>query len=115
MLDHHVLPVKTYMTVFVALLVLLVVTVAVAYLDLGWFSNVVAMSIAVAKTLLIVLYFMHVRFSSRLTWVFAAAGLMWFFIMVGITLSDYSTRGWFDPVAPSLGNPYDPLGSGQQE
>ena len=114
MLEHHVLPVKTYLAVFAALLVLLVITVAVAYLDLGWFSNVIAMSIAVAKTLLIVLYFMHVRFSSRLTWVFAAAGLMWFFILVGITLSDYSTRDWFDPVAPSLGNPYDPLGSGQE-
>lgn len=114
MLEHHVLPVKTYLTVFFALLVLMIITVAVAFVDLGLFSDVIAMSIAVAKTLLIVLFFMHVRFSSRLTWVFAAAGLMWFFILVGITLSDYSTRGWFDPVAPSLGNPYDPLGSGQE-
>jgi cytochrome c oxidase subunit 4 len=111
MLEHHIIPVKVYLTVFAALLVLLVVTVVAAYLDLGLLSTLIAMSIAVAKTLLIVLYFMHVRYSSRLIWVFAAAGLLWFMILVGQTMSDYMTRSWMGPTAPALGNPYDPLGS----
>jgi cytochrome c oxidase subunit 4 len=101
-----------YVTVFVALLILVIITVAVAFLNLGVLNNLVAMSIAVAKTLLIVLYFMHVRYSSRLTWVFAGAGILWLIILIVFTLSDYLTRGWFGPITPTLGNPYDPLGGG---
>ena len=84
----------------------------VAFFDLGFLNVLAAMSIAVTKTVLIVLYFMHVRYSSRLTWVFAGAGLLWLVILIAFTLSDFMTRGWFGPVTPSLGNPYDPLGGG---
>lgn len=109
-MTHHVVPLKIYFGVFAGLLILLVATVAVAYLDLGLFSTVLALAIAFAKTLLIVLYFMHLRYSSRLTWVFAGAGLLWLLIAFAFTLADYLTRGGFSPVVPTLGNPYDPLG-----
>jgi cytochrome c oxidase subunit 4 len=112
MLDQHIVPVRVYVTVFASLLILLIVTVIVAFFDLGFLNVLAAMSIAVTKTVLIVLYFMHVRYSSRLTWVFAGAGILWLIILVAFTLSDFMTRGWFNPVAPSLGNPYDPLGGG---
>ena len=69
-------------------------TVWVATFDLGRMNAVVALTIAVVKGLLVVLYFMHVRYSSRLTMVFVAAGFIWLIIMVGLTLSDYLTRPW---------------------
>ncbi len=73
---------------------LTVLTVVVANFDLGPFNAIVALTIAVCKATLVVLYFMHVRYSSRLTWVFVSAGLFWLIIMVALTLSDYLTRPW---------------------
>ena len=93
-MSTHVVPLKIYVAIFVALLVMTGVTVAVAYLDLGVFNTVVALSIAVFKGLLVVLYFMHVRYSSKLTWVFVAAGFFWFLILVAFTFADYDTRAW---------------------
>lgn len=103
----HVLPLRTYLAVFAALMVLLVATVAAALFDFGQFTvgswnlhfvNVLVMlTIAIVKTLLVVLYFMHVRYSSRLTWVFASAGFLWFAILVTLTLGDYMTRDWLNP------------------
>ena len=84
--------VKLLVLVWAALLVLLFVTWGVAELDLGRWGIVAAMTIAVVKMLLVVLIFMHVRYSSSLTWVFAMAGLFWFFIMISLTMSDYLTR-----------------------
>ncbi len=52
------------------------------------------MTIATVKAVLVLLYFMHVRYSSRLTWIFVAAGFFWFLILVGFTFSDYASRGW---------------------
>ena len=71
-----------------------VVTVWVAYYDLGRLNVLIALTIAVTKATLVVLYFMHVRWSSKLTWVFVLAGLFWLVIMVALTLSDYQTRHW---------------------
>jgi cytochrome c oxidase subunit 4 len=93
-MSTHVVPLRIYVAIFVALLVLTGVTVAVAYLDLGAMNTIVALTIAVVKGLLVVLYFMHVRYSSRLTWVFVAAGFFWFLILVAFTFADYDTRGW---------------------
>ena len=84
--------------IFAALVVLTVVTWSVAKLDLGKMNAVVALTIAVTKATLVVLYFMHVRWSSRLTWVFVGAGFFWLAIMVALTLSDYATRNWL-PIA----------------
>lgn len=85
--------VKLLVIVWATLLVLLFMTWGVAEIDLGRWSIVAAMTIAVAKMLLVVLIFMHVRYSSSLTRVFAAAGLFWLFIMLSLTLGDYLTRG----------------------
>ena len=76
-------------------MVLTALTVFVARYDMpGSWNAVVALSIAVFKATLVVLYFMHVRYSSKLTWVFVAAGIVWLFILFAFTLSDYMTRGW---------------------
>jgi cytochrome c oxidase subunit 4 len=93
-MNTHVVPLKIYIAIFVALLVGTGVTVGAAYIDMGPLNTIVALSIAVVKALLVILYFMHVRYSSRLTWVFVAAGFFWFLILVAFTFADYDTRGW---------------------
>ncbi len=82
------------MLIFAALFVLLILTVLVSLIDVGIFNIVLAMTIAVAKAVLIILYFMHVRYSSRLTWIFVAAGFVWLAILIGITVSDYIAHMW---------------------
>jgi cytochrome c oxidase subunit 4 len=101
--NEHIIPVKTNLLVFAGLIVLLIATVVAAQFDLGVFNVAIALTIAVAKALLIILYFMHVRFSGRLAWVFAASGFIWLAILIGLTLSDYISRGWFDVPPPPLG------------
>lgn len=86
-------PQRIYVAVWSGLVVLLGLTLGLASLDLRPFNLVVALGIATSKMLLIVLYFMHVRYSSRLTWVFVAAGFVWLLIFLELTLSDYLTRG----------------------
>ena len=82
-----------YLVVYVALLVLLVITVALSFVDLGRHANnIIAMAIACIKGLLIVLFFMHVRFEPWITWFFAAAGFLWLGIMLTLTGSEYLTR-----------------------
>jgi cytochrome c oxidase subunit 4 len=90
----HRVPLRIYYTIFAALLVLTATTVYAAFFDLGPLNNVVAMTIAVAKALLVVLYFMHLRYSSRITWLFAGAGIAWLVILLALTVSDYISRGW---------------------
>jgi cytochrome c oxidase subunit 4 len=79
--------------VFGALIVGTILTVLVASVDLGPLNNVVMLVVACTKALLVVLFFMHVRWSSPLTWVFAGSGFVWLLIMFGLTLSDYMSRG----------------------
>ena len=87
-------PKKIFIRVWVGLLLLLLLTWGLAQINLGKFNAVAALTIAVVKMLLVILYFMHVRYKPRLTWVFVAAGFIWLLIMVDLTLSDYLTRGW---------------------
>jgi cytochrome c oxidase subunit 4 len=77
----------------VALLALLLLTWGLAECNLGPFNNVAALCISIAKMLLVVLFFMHGRHEKLLTWVFIVGGVIWFLIMVDLTLSDYLTRG----------------------
>lgn len=93
-MSEHVVSLKTYFIIFGALLVLTGATVWVAYFDLGQLNVIAALSIAVLKATLVVLYFMHLRYSSKLTWVFVGAGFFWLAILVAFTLSDYATRNW---------------------
>ncbi|HEV8112974.1 MAG TPA: cytochrome C oxidase subunit IV family protein [Planctomycetota bacterium] len=92
-MSPHVVPLKTYFTIFGALMAGTALTVFVAFQDLGPMNTVVALTIAAIKALLVVLFFMHVKYSSRLTWVFAAAGFLWLVLMIGLTMADFDTRG----------------------
>jgi len=89
---EHVVPVRIYLVIFVTLVVLTGVTTGVAFLDLGVMNVVVMLLIAFTKATLVVLYFMHVRFTSRLTQLAAGSGFVWLAIMIGLTLSDVLTR-----------------------
>jgi cytochrome c oxidase subunit 4 len=91
---EHIDSVKTYLLVFLALICATVLTTAVAFVDLGAFSVVVALAIAVCKMLLVVLFFMHVRFSTMLTRLVLAGGLLWLFILIGMTYTDFGSRTW---------------------
>ena len=89
---HHGPSRRTYLAIFTALVVLTVITVRVAFIDLGVMNTVVMLGVAVTKATLVVLYFMHVRYSSRLIWVVVSAGLVWLIILLSLTMSDYLTR-----------------------
>ena len=93
-MDVHAEPARNYILVLAALLVLTATTVAVAFVNLGPLNNVVALTIAMVKTLLVVLFFMHVRTSTRLIALTAAAGVFWLLILISITMSDYVSRDW---------------------
>ena len=82
-----------YYAVFAALIVGTVLTVAAAKVDMGALNNVVMLLIACTKATLVILYFMHVRWSSRLTWIVAMAGFFWLLLLFSI-LGDYISRGW---------------------
>jgi cytochrome c oxidase subunit IV len=90
---EHVTSRKVYFLVFAALMVLTLTTWLVAQVNLGWANDVVALTIAVTKAVLVLLFFMHVRYSTRMTILTAAAGFFWLAILIGLTLSDYLTRG----------------------
>jgi cytochrome c oxidase subunit IV len=90
----HVVPVKVYVAVFLALCVLTVVTVAVTGYDFGPFNLIVALGVAIAKASLVVLYFMHARYSPKLTGVVIVSSIAFFFILVFLTLTDYVSRPW---------------------
>jgi cytochrome c oxidase subunit 4 len=92
-MSEHIVSVRIYLIIFLALMALTGVTVSAAFYNLGPLNVIVALAIAVFKATLVILYFMHVRFSSRLTQVVVAAGFFWLVIMIVLTLSDYKTRG----------------------
>ena len=91
---QHIISKKANALIFIVLIGLTALTVAVASIDLGRFNTSVAISIAVAKALLVILYFMHVRYSSRLVWLFVSAGFFWLLLLIGLTLSDFVSRDW---------------------
>ncbi|HEY3283777.1 MAG TPA: cytochrome C oxidase subunit IV family protein [Armatimonadota bacterium] len=95
---HHIVPLAVYYRVFAALMVLLVLTLFAATFDLGPLNVVIALTIACAKALLVVLYFMHVRYSHKLVWVFGGAAILWLGILFAYTIGDYISRGWL-PIA----------------
>lgn len=94
MSSHPITPVRTYVFTFLALLVCTGITVAVASFDFGVLNTPVALTIAVFKGTLVVVYFMGLRHNTPLTKVVAVAGFFWLFILFGIGMSDYLTRPW---------------------
>ena len=95
-MSEHIVSRTVYFAIFGALMVLTAVTVVAAQFDFGneAVNTAIALAIAVTKAVLVILYFMHVRYSPRLTWVVIASGFLWLFIMIALTMSDYLTRGW---------------------
>lgn len=97
-MSAHIVRPRLYVTVFLTLIFFTGLTVAAAFTDLRAFNTVVALTIAVIKGTLVVLFFMHVKYSTRLTWVVAASGFIWLAILFSLTLSDYLSRDWILPV-----------------
>jgi cytochrome c oxidase subunit IV len=93
---QHSVASQLYYRVFAALLGLTLLTVGVAFLDLGRLNTVIALTIAVGKALLVILFFMHVRYSHRLIWACVIAGFFWLVLLLALTMSDYLTRGWLE-------------------
>ena len=100
-MSAHIVPVRVYLTIFLILMVGTILTVIAAQANFpGPLNAVVAMTIAVFKATAVVLYFMHVRYSSRLIWLIVGSALFWLVILFALTFSDYSTRNWL----PVLGS-----------
>lgn len=91
---HHVMPLSIYWGVFIALVVGTIVTYLTAIKDFGVWNTPIALVIAVTKALLVILFFMHVKYQSKLMWLFVAAGFIWFMIMILFSMMDFATRGW---------------------
>jgi cytochrome c oxidase subunit 4 len=91
---HRIVPVRVYALVFLALIALTITTTEVAQIDLGKFNFVVALTIAVIKAVLVILFFMHVKGASAMTKLFVGAGFFWMAILIVFVLSDYFSRGW---------------------
>lgn len=92
---EHVVSRKTYIVVWIALMVLMALTAGLSRINLGEWSTVVALAIAVIKALLVILFFMHVRYESqKIAWVVVIAGFFWLGILLLLTLTDYMSRGY---------------------
>jgi cytochrome c oxidase subunit 4 len=90
--DSHIVPKRTYYSIYVILLVCTYLTWQVAFFDLGVLNTVAAVTIAVFKAVLVILFFMHVRYSTRLTWVVVIGSVFWLGILLTLTCGDYLTR-----------------------
>jgi cytochrome c oxidase subunit IV len=94
-MEHsHILPKRVYYTIFGILMFCTYLTVQIAFFDLGELNTVAALVIAVFKATIVVLFFMHVKYSTRLTWLVVIGSIFWLGIMLALTMSDYLTRAW---------------------
>jgi cytochrome c oxidase subunit IV len=93
-MSEHIVPKRVYYTIFGILMICTLITVEIAFLDLGALNVVAALAIAVFKATLVVLFFMHVKYSTRLTWAVVVGGIFWLGILLVLTLTDYLTRSW---------------------
>ena len=102
--EHYIVSPKTYVVILFALLVGTAATVAASYFDLGewhiaagltlFWNPVVALAIASTKAILVVLFFMHVKYSPKLTKLTVSAGIFMFLVLMGMTMADYYSRAW---------------------
>lgn len=93
-MSAHIVPKSTYYAIFAALMVGTALTVGAAFVDLGPLNTIVALLIAFTKATLVVLFFMHVKYSNKLTWLIVISSVFWLGLLLFITLGDYATRGW---------------------
>jgi cytochrome c oxidase subunit 4 len=92
--EHHIVSPLQYAMVFGTLLTFTAITVGAAYIDLGIFNPVVALAIACFKACIVILFFMHVKYSSRLVKMTIGAGFFTFLVLITMTLTDYMSRAW---------------------
>jgi cytochrome c oxidase subunit 4 len=92
--EHHIVPKRVYAVVFATLIILTWVTAWVSTIDLGPMNIYVALSIAVFKASIVALFFMHVKYGSRLTKLIVCSGILWLMFLLFITMTDIWTRGW---------------------
>jgi cytochrome c oxidase subunit 4 len=90
--SHTVIPVRTYVLIWAILMFLLIATIGLDFMNLGWGNTAVALGIAAVKAMLVATFFMHLRYNPRLNCVFASAGIFWLGILITLSLSDYITR-----------------------
>ncbi|HZD55299.1 MAG TPA: cytochrome C oxidase subunit IV family protein [Anaerolineales bacterium] len=91
-MEPEIIPRSRYVFVYIGLVVLLAATIFASTFDLGVFNTAIAVTIAVAKALLVALFFMHIWGSTQLTRIFAVMGIFWLALLIGLTLTDYLTR-----------------------
>ena len=105
-MSEHIVSLKVYVVIFLALMVGTALTVWAGLQDFpGQLNVIIALTIAVTKATLVVLYFMHVRYSSRLVWIVFASALFWLAILFALTFSDYWTRDWFNSQLDTTSRP----------
>lgn len=92
--ESHIVSPKTYLLIGGVLLCLTAATTAISYVELGVFNAVVAIAIAVLKASLVVLFFMHIKYSSKLTKLTVCSGLFTFLVLITLTMTDYLSRAW---------------------
>lgn len=92
--EHHIVTPKTYSIVFVILLTFTGITVAAAFVNLGILNPIIALAIACTKAVIVILFFMHIFFQSKLIKMTVGAGFFTFLILITMTLSDYISRAW---------------------
>jgi cytochrome c oxidase subunit 4 len=93
-MPDHIIPVRVYYGIYAILMLCTGLTVGVAFVDLGPWNIVAALTIAVFKATIVVLFFMHVKYSTRLTWAVVIGSVFWLGILLALTLGDYLTRSW---------------------
>jgi cytochrome c oxidase subunit IV len=92
--EHHIVSPRMYLLIFGALLVGTAITVGASYIDLGEWNPVIALAIACTKAVLVILFFMHIKYSSRVMKLTVASGFFTFLVLITMTLSDYISRAW---------------------
>jgi cytochrome c oxidase subunit 4 len=92
--ETHIVSPKTYLVVYLSLLFFTALTVKAAFWDMGILNPIVALAIACIKAVIVILYFMHIRYSSKLVRMTVAAGFFTFLVLITMTLSDYISRAW---------------------
>ena len=91
---HHIIPSRIYYIIWATLIVFTGLTVFASEIDLGPWNVVVALAIATIKGTLVVLFFMHLKYSSKMTIVTVIASMFWLFLLLSLSMTDYLTRGW---------------------
>ncbi len=92
--EHHIVSPKVYVVILFALLLGTALTVWASFIDLGFWNPIIALAIATTKALLVVLFFMHVKYSTKLTMLTVGSGIFMFLTLISLTLADYFSRAW---------------------